>query len=86
MLQGTASERVRIYVFGSALHADRIKDVDVAVVTDDFQALQMIQAQVSSDHDLQVVDLIVLSSSEEKELNFLKTVAAVEVSRIDWTS
>jgi predicted nucleotidyltransferase len=86
LLQDTAPERARIYVFGSALRIDRINDVDVAVVTDDIPALREIQAQLSSDHDLHIVDLVVLSTSEEKELDFLRTVGAVEVSTVNWMS
>ena len=39
---------------------------------------------MSSDQDLQIVDLTVLSSDEEKELDFLRTVGAIEVANIDW--
>lgn len=82
-LQCAASEQAKIYLFGSALHASRINDVDVAIVTDDPQALWLIQTKVSSDHDLQIVDLTVLSRDEEKELDFLRMVGALEVTNID---
>lgn len=83
-LQDAASGRAKVYLFGSALRACRINDVDVAIVTDDLQVLRSIQAEVSSDHDLQIVDLTALSSDEEKELDFLRTVGALEVTNVDW--
>lgn len=39
---------------------------------------------MSSDHDLQIVDLTVVSTDEEKELDFLRTVGAIAVTNIDW--
>lgn len=78
------SEHAKIYLFGSALRAARISDVDVAIVTDDPQAMWLIQATMSSDHDLHIVDVTVLSSDEEKELNFLSGVGAIKVASNEW--
>lgn len=85
-LQDTTAGAAKIYVFGSVLRTDRINDFDVAVVTDNPGALRWIRGQICSDHDLQVVDLTVLNSHEERELDFIRTVGAIEVSMIDWTT
>lgn len=81
-LQDAVAKQAKIYLFGSALRANRISDVDIAIVTDDPEAIGLIQAEISSDHDLQIVDLTVLSSREERELNFIKTVGAIKVTNI----
>ena len=73
------SNKLKCYLFGSALISNYPNDLDILVLYDSVAELEDFKAKINSVEKVFPLHLIYFTYSEEKELNFIKNQNAEQI-------